>query len=153
MDEKLKGRLDAAAAAAAVALRFDRAPEYVKRAILVEQAIANETNKRFDEMRAARLEYENRLAEKIAERIRKKPGQKRAALTVKAAAKACGVTPRTVLRWEAGEGTPDAWPGRADAGRFAAWVRGYRSEQSFKKPQIERRGNMDNFPDKRRPAF
>lgn len=48
--------------------------------------------------------------------------KQRQAVTQRDAAKLCGVTAKTVQRWEKGESTPEGYPGRGDAVALGAWV-------------------------------
>lgn len=76
---------------------------------------------------AADRERERADLRTIAERIKadaspKPKTKQRQAVTQSEAAKLCGVTLKTIQRWEKGAGTPEGYPGRQDAVTLRAWA-------------------------------
>ena len=64
--------------------------------------------------------------------IKPKPKQ-RQAVTQSEAAKLCGVTLKTIQRWEKGAGTPEGYPGRGDAVALGAWAARRREAAKLKR--------------------
>ncbi|MDD3886863.1 MAG: hypothetical protein PHI35_08320 [Victivallaceae bacterium] len=79
---------------------------------------------------AADRERERADLRTIAERIKadaapansKPKTKKRQPVTQSEAAALCGVTLKTVQRWDMGNGTPEGYPGRGDAVTLRAWA-------------------------------
>lgn len=58
---------------------------------------------------------------------------RRPAVTIKEAAVLCKVSARTIKNWEARQGTPEGWPGRADPLALGAFAATRESQQRTKK--------------------
>jgi len=67
-------------------------------------------------------EYMTAMRQADAAPANKPKTKQRQAVTQRDAAKLCGVTAKTVQRWEKGESTPEGYPGRQDAVTLRAWA-------------------------------
>ena len=98
---------------------------------------------------AADRERERADLRTIAERIKadaapaNKPKTKqRQAVTQSEAAALCGVTEKTIRRWEKGEATPERYPGRHDAVTLRAWA-AWRKEAATVKRALKNTVHVD----------
>jgi len=70
----------------------------------------------------ADAEYMTAMRQADAAPANKPKTKQRQAVTQSEAAKLCGVTLKTIQRWEKGAGAPEGYPGRQDAVTLRAWA-------------------------------
>ena len=69
--------------------------------------------------------------------------KKRQPVTQRDAAKLCGVTEKTIRRWEKGKGTPSRYPGRGDALTLRFWAEGNRQAANIKRAVVRTGSGSD----------